>query len=344
MSIMTVRGEIQSSEIGITDTHDHLFLNGTKFFKEPLKATKYGLYNQKITLDNLSRVLANVYAVKENLIFDDFDLAANELTEFKKAGGRTFLDPTPVDLGRDVSALKKLANLLDLNIITATGYFKHEYNAEILEDKTVADIYDEMMKEITYGIGDTGIRPGVIGELGTGVGISPTEEMVLIAAAQVNKDTGLPMLVHIEPWLENFYQVFLKASDILTKNGADLKKVCFCHLSHGFFEYNILKNILKSGTNIGFDDFGEPCMGPLYAPSDIHKIDILLKLVEDGFIDQILMGNDCDVRTKLHSYGGFGYDHFISNIIPVLRKKGLSGEQAEILLIKSPGKFLNIAK
>lgn len=269
-------------------------------------------------------------------------VAENELKEFKKAGGKTIIDPTTVDLGRDVRALRDLSRLLDLNIITTTGHYKESYSADLVKDASMEDLYREMMKEIQDGIGDTGIRPGLIGELGSGEDITPLEERGLVAAVKVQKETGLPIMVHFEPWLPGFYEVFQKIIALLTKNRAILDKVCICHLSHTFFDFSYYKKIMDTGVDIGFDDIGEACMGPEYAPSDVHKVDWLVQLVRDGHQKKILLGHDICGKTRLHTYGGFGYDHILSTIVPVLRKKGVPNDAIDDLLVRNPAELLDV--
>ena len=339
-----MKGLINKDDLGITDTHDHVFVKmlTNKYLEKELgEAAKNNLWNQKISLENLGFLALDYTCIKDNLILDDTDTAIEELIEFKKAGGNSIIDPTTVDLGRDPVALKKISNLLDINIITCTGYYKKEYNQKKISNYTVSDIYEEMLREITVGIGKTGIRAGIIGELGTGEDISSTEKNVLIAAAKVNNEIGMPIMVHTEPWLPEWINVARQILNILKENGANLEKVCLCHLSHGFFKYEYFKEIIDSGALLGFDDFGEPYGGPEFSPSDIHRIDNLVKLIVDGYTNNILLGNDVCHKMRLHKYGGWGYDHFLSNIIPKILEKGISNDIIDSLIKINPKNYLD---
>ena len=67
---------------------------------------------------------------------------------------------------------------------------------------------------------------------------------------------------------------------------------------------------------------------PVYSyPTDNDRIRILLKLIEDGFINNILIGNDVCMKYHLHKYGGFGYDYFLNNVLPILKDRGLNEKQ-----------------
>jgi phosphotriesterase-related protein len=345
MSILTVKGLINKDDLGVTDAHDHLFIKLSPHLyieKKSGGAAKNNLWNQKISLENLGFLALDYTSIKDNLILDDMQTAIAELIEFKKAGGNSLIDPTTIDLGRDPVALKKISNLLDINIITCTGYYKKEYNQKKLNNYTVSDIYKEMFKEITVGIGKTGVRAGIIGELGTGENISDTEKNVLIAAAKVNNEIGIPIIVHTEPWFPGWINVARQLLNILKENGANLEKVCLCHLSHGFFKYEYFKEIIDRGAFLGFDDFGEPYGGPEFSPSDIHKIDNLVKLIEDGYKNNILLGNDICHKMRLHKYGGWGYDHFLSNIIPKILETGVSNNIIDSLIKVNPKNYLDV--
>ena len=342
MAITTVTKEISKSEIGLTSCHEHIFIKLLKTFEEPQEANRTNLFNQKISLENLHYLIVDFTCMRDNFIVGNIEIAEKELKEFKKVGGKTIIDPTTIDLGRDVVALRSLSRLLDINIITTTGFYREAYNIDMVENMTVDDICKNMVKEIKEGIGDTGIKAGMIGELGSAEDVSNSEEKVLTAAAIAQKDTGVPIMVHFEPWQDSFFDNFLKITNILEKNGANLKKVCICHLSHGFYDYKYLKNICDRGVYVGFDDFGEPCLGPINEPSDIHKMERLLKLVEDGYVKQILTGNDVCLKTRLQTYGGLGYNHFIGDIIPLLRKRGLLDSDVADLLSNNPAEFLDV--
>ena len=76
--------------------------------------------------------------------------------------------------------------------------------------------------------------------------------------------------------------------------------------------------------------------------SDSYRINNLLRLIHKGYIKNILIGNDTCFKHRLHYYGGFGYDHFLRNILPILRYEGVTEKEIRTLLIENPARFLNI--
>ena len=342
MSVNTVNGEIDANELGVTDVHEHIFGNFLKDFRKPQEATKQYLAEQKVSMENLGILNINQFAIKDNLVLNDEKLAESELLEFKKAGGRTVVDATPAYVGRDPIALKRVSNALGINIIASTGFYRKRYHPHKVQRMSVEEISDWMTKEIEVGISDTGIRAGMIGELGTSEVIHPDEEKVLIATARVNKKLGVPVMVHLEPWKSLAMDVL----KILSKNGANLEKVYLCHLDDSFYNYEYYESIIKTGAYIGFDTFGEfAILDPTFrCPSDDERIETLLKLLDDGYGEKILVGSDICRKRQLHKYGGWGYDHFLSNVLPVLRKKGITKELEKMLTIENPKNYLDVKK
>jgi phosphotriesterase-related protein len=162
----------------------------------------------------------------------------------------------------------------------------------------------------------------------------------LIAAARVNKKLGVPIMVHTEP----FVLLANEALKILHKNGADLNKVCICHLDLGEFNFNYCEKIIKTGAFIGFDTFGyvDQLTEIIRPPSDNCRINNLLRLLERGYIKNLLIGNDVAFKHRLRKYGGYGYNHFLENILPLLRYEGVTEKEINTLIVENPIRYLNI--
>ena len=194
-----------------------------------------------------------------------------------------------------------------------------------------------MRREIEEGIGDTGVRAGIVGELGTSASIHPDEKKALIAAAHLHRSFGVPLMVHTDP----HSRMAPSALSILEKAGADLGKVSVCHLDSAFFEPAYYDEILATGAYIGFDTFGENfCLHPNYGPSDLDRIKALCRLVDRGFAGQILLGCDVCLNSRLHRYGGWGYDHLLTNVVPAMRRLGLGTAELAAMLEESPSVYL----
>jgi phosphotriesterase-related protein len=174
--------------------------------------------------------------------------------------------------------------------------------------------------------------------MGTSERLYPEEVKVLVAAARVNSSVGVPLVVHTEPKSR-------LASDILnllSRNGADLSKVSLCHMDSDFMEDEYYEGILKTGAKIELDTFGENfCLHPNYGPSDLDRVKRLCTLLEKGYVRQVMLGCDVCLKCRLHAYGGWGYDHLLRNVIPAMKRYGISDDEIEIMLVQNPQEFLD---
>jgi phosphotriesterase-related protein len=338
MPVMTVKGEISSKDLGITDIHEHILSDFSRNHEPQPDPEGTGLADQELGIDNLGIVTQNPMAIRDNLVLNDEDVAARELAEFKKAGGKTIVDPTTAELGRNPIALRNISRQLDIHIVTCTGHYIQAYHDASTHTMSEQGLTDRMLEEVTVGIGDTGVRAGIIGELGTSDRIYPDEEKVLRAAAAVYRRTGTPIMVHTDPQSRNAPQ----AIDILRKAGANPAKISICHLDSNFFEEEYYEAILSAGANIEFDTFGEHfCLHPNYGPSDLDRIKALRRLIDAGFADRIMLGNDICLKCRLHRYGGWGYDHLLKNVVPAMKRLGLGDDSLKVMLEENPRRFLD---
>jgi phosphotriesterase-related protein len=334
MSVITVTGEISADKLGITDIHEHILCDFSKNH-EPSGGHPD---EEKIEITNLGVVTDNPLAVKDNLVLSDVDLAIQELGHFGKAGGGTIVDLTTVEIGRNPSSLRRISFESGINIVTCTGHYIQSFQSPATRALSVEAQQEEMLKEIRQGIGDTDVRAGVIGEIGSSERLYPGERRGLIAAARVNSTVGVPVIVHTEPKS----RLAMEILDLLSENGADLSKVSLCHMDSDFMELEYHEGILQTGANIEFDTFGENfCLHPNYGPSDLDRIKRLCTLIDKGYVSQLMLGCDICLKCRLHAYGGWGYDHLLSNVLPAMKRLGISEHEIEVMLVQNPREFLD---
>lgn len=344
MPVMTVTGLVDSDKLGIISPHEHVLWDIRNQFREFSEASKRALSEQKVGINNLDVLSRNPYAVKDNLVQGDLKVAEEELLEFKRAGGDTVVDATSIGVGRDPEALKKISRSTDINIIAGCGYYTYDTHPKDMDDKTIEEIEREILTDLKTGINGTNIRAGVIGELGTSEEIHPNEKKGLISAAKAQVETGVGIIVHIYPWAKRGLEVL----DILSKNGVKTNRVSINHVDVEI-DLEYCKSIVQSGAYIEFDNFGKEYFiakrdrgfaGGIFM-RDIERVKALKELIEAGYLDNILISCDVCLKTLLHRYGGWGYDHILTHIVPMMREEGITEEQIEVLLKENPKKFLD---
>ncbi|RAV19634.1 hypothetical protein DQG23_19420 [Paenibacillus contaminans] len=347
MAVMTVTGKVSAGSLGLVLPHEHAFIDLRDLVPAPHTISGKALAQEKVSLTNLGRLHRNPYAVLDNAVLDDERIMEWELHEFKKAGGKTFVDLTLRDIGRDPVLLARLSRALDIYIVAGCGYYIKASHPPGMDDKTVEDITEEILREIRCGIDGSDIRAGVIGEIGTSEIIYPNEKKALIAAALAQKETGLGIHVHTDLWATNGYEVV----KILTGHGAPPEKICINHIDVDL-KMNYMKDLLNLGVYIEFDNFGKEfyadrrhksVLKGLFA-RDIERVRAIKELIDCGFANRILLSNDVCLKTCLHHYGGWGYDHMITNIIPMMLDEGITHEQIQTLMVANPAAFLDDGK
>jgi phosphotriesterase-related protein len=319
--INTVLGVISPGDLGVTLVHEHIVSSYPGWECDPLTRP----YNRE--------KLASV--------------CMRSLEPVKAFGVRSIIDATPVDLTRDVDIMKEVSEKMGINIICSTGryteeegkwaYLKKRSRSKIGDMGT--ELYEGMMHEIEKGIGQSGVKPGVI-KAGTGQDrISPIEEAVLRAAARASKETGIPVITHTENGTMGPEQ-----AEILTAEGADPRRVMIGHMcGNPSIGYQV--SVLDKGVNIAFDRFGLE----LFVPDRVRTA-ALAGLLGIGFADRIMLSQDFIASS--FGRGGKRPDelskqvanwspvNIFKNILPALKKAGVTDAQINTMTIENPRRLL----
>ncbi len=345
MPVITVQGVKESTDLGVITPHEHILLDLRNQFTYHPEATRTAYAEQTVNIRNLDVLSRDPYAVRDNLLMNDMRLAERELLEFKKAGGDTVVDATSTAIGRDPEALMRISRATGLNVIAGCGYYTYDTHPANMDAKTVDEIAAEMVRDITVGMQGTGIRAGVIGEIGTSVEIYPNEKKVLVAAAAAQRKTGAAVIVHTYPWGKQG----LEALRILLDNGVAPRKVSINHVDV-VLDLDYCVKIAETGAFFEFDDFGKEYFidkryrgfaGGVFA-RDIERVKALKTLIEKGFLANILMSCDVCLKTLLHRYGGWGYDHILTHIVPMMLDEGIPRQKVDVILRDNPREWLDM--
>jgi len=348
-SIITVSGEIDPDLAGVTLPHEHLLIDGSCWWKEPARedVARQRIANLPITMDLLGEIRrAPTQSVRSNLILDDANLAEREILEFKKHGGSSVVDATSIGLNRNPSLLRQIAERTGLNIIAGCGFYVQASHPSYLSSKTVEELSTVMIHEASEGIDGTGIRPGILGEIGLSQGIFPSEEKVLRAACMAQRRTGLALMIH--SWISR--EDTLKILEIVEQEGCDPSRAIMAHRDasiDGSLDLEIQQEIAKRKMYVEYDLFGSEefraAQGLMVQlPHDLERVKAIRKLADLGFLDNILISQDACRKHHLKEYGGWGYAHILGNILPVFRASGFAEEELKTILIDNPKRMLTV--
>ncbi len=348
--VQTVLGVISPDELGITLAHEHCLVDITVLFTEPAEAGQKSLAYQPITLENFGWVRYHSVNSLDNLQVFDEEIAIKELQFYKRAGGNSLVDVTNIGLARDPLALTRIARATGLNIVMGSGYYVGPSHPLELENKTEEEIAQEIVRDITTGVGDSGIRAGIIGELGCSWPLTDNERKVLRASARAQKLTGAAITIHPGRHESAYSEVI----EILGDAGADLSRTIMGHIDSRIFDHarrlEMVEKCATAGCYLEYDTFGHESYLPLRTPhigidriNDRQRVDDISRLIDRGYLNQILVSQDCCMKMTLRHYGGTGYAHILSNVLPRMRDHGITDEAIHTILVENPRSVLAFA-
>jgi predicted metal-dependent phosphotriesterase family hydrolase len=267
----------------------------------------------------------------------DEDLIADELRDFRRRGGGTLVDLTLDGVGRDPSRLRRLAGVTGLNIVMGTGWYRGaHYPAEALIDRSSVDnLAGVIVGEFAEGVGGTGIRPGIIGEIGTDKPwVSAQEERVHRAAARAARETGMAITTHgvRSP-------VGLAQLRVFEEEGVDPARVVIGHAD----SYPVLDHylaILERGANLQFDFLGHRFQTE--EAEEPRLVEHIVELLERGWGGQLLLSQDVCHNRQLKAYGGFGYVYLHQHFLPTLRTAAVGEGEIHTMTHDNPARILTI--
>jgi phosphotriesterase-related protein len=340
----TVLGMTESQDLGVTLTHEHLFIDGKCLFTEPEAASEQALAYEPVDWHNLSWLRYHPYENLDNMRLLDEPEAIDEAMLFKKAGGRTIVDATITGIGRDPRALARVSRLTGLNIIMGSGYYTAPSLGPEFAARTEPEIAQEIIRDITVGVGNTGICSGLIGEIGCSWPLHDYERKVLKAAAKAQQKTGACLSVHPGRNRKAPFEVI----DILEKSGADLSRVIICHIDARIRDHEGRTQLLQKGCILEYDLWGWEGHFPNYwtadeymdLPNDTQRIYEIRQHIEEGYLNQLVMSHDICAKTRRVRYGGWGYAHILNYVVPMMRQRGITQEQINTIIISNPRRLL----
>lgn len=340
----TVLGPVPATALGITLPHEHLLIDFAVMFREPAGASEKGLAYQPVRLGNLGWVRQHFNANLDNLRLLDEDVARDEAWLFRRAGGQTFVDATNRSLGRDPAALARVARATGLHIVMGSGYYVAAAHPPDMDRRSVDDLAREIVRDVTVGAGDTGIRAGLIGELGCTWPWTENEKKVVRAGVIAQRETGAPLMIHPGRHESAPAEIL----DLVRKEGGDLSRTIMCHIDRTMAEVERVLDLAATGVYLEYDLFGlensyYPYNPDFDMPNDGGRMRHVLKLIAAGRGRQVLLSHDIAYKTSLTRWGGYGYHHLLVNVVPRLRRKGLDQAALDTLLVENPARIMAFA-
>jgi predicted metal-dependent phosphotriesterase family hydrolase len=307
--VMTVSGPIPPERVGFALPHEH-----TKISLRQIPGLDW-----EMTGDELS--------------------VADELSDFRRRGGSTLVDLTLPGVGRDPERLRRLTSRTGVQIVMGCGWYRGPfYPAEArIDQRSVDDLAGELVAEFERGVGETGVRPGIIGEIGTDKPwVSALEERVHRAAGRAARRTGMAITTHGVQSPVGRDQLA-----ILLDEGVDPGRVVIGH-ADSWPDLDHYLAILERGANLEFDRLGNR-FSPMDEAREPRIIELLVELLDRGFGGQILLSQDVSHDMQLKVNGGFGYTYLQQHFLPAMRTAAVGEGELERMTIDNPRRILTLA-
>ena len=349
--VMTVTGLVDPASLGPTSPHEHLIIDFLAVGEEAQKSHQVAFnmregtaadWEEPLSLPTYYEARRNPFLFRDTLQLTDVDDAINAMHDYKAAGGGCIVDVTPIGVGRNPAGLERISRASGVNVVMGTGYYVKDYQPAYIAHLSEDAIADLIVADIETGDPATGVRPGIIGEIGLVWPVHPDERKVLRAAAKAQQRTGLALTIHPGRHRE----APLDAIRTVEAAGGDPTRTVIDHLDRTLFEVEDFLELARTGCYVEQDLFGWETsyypMADIDMPNDAMRVNKVVALAAAGHLDQILISLDIDSRSRLSRYGGEGYQHILRNVVPILRRKGFSDAEVERIVALNSQTMLTI--
>ncbi|WP_394429973.1 phosphotriesterase family protein [Streptomyces sp. SGAir0957] len=233
-------------------------------------------------------------------------------------------------MGRDPHALAALARETGVAVVAATGWYYEPFHTPEVAEASVEQLTESLVGEIEGGFGPSGIRPGVLGEVGSHGDVpSEPEARSLRAAARAAVATGLSVATHAQLGRGGLAQL-----ELLSSEGLPAHRVSVGHQDL-LDDPGVHKELAASGAYVAFDTVGKESY-----QSDETRLRLLLGLIEAGYADRALLSCDISRHAYLEAEGGQGYGHLFRSFLPRLRAAGVDDDLIDLMTRRNPLRFL----
>lgn len=217
-----------------------------------------------------------------------------------------------------------------MNIILSTGYYLERYIRDYIKDAGASELSQQVVKDLTCGIGSSALCAGVIGEIAwRHEGPGECEKKAWEAMSTAALETGAVVSTHPSLGIQQIPQ-----AQYLIERGIQPQKIVIGHIEF-YPDDESLKNLLKKGVYIGLDMIGKRGMA-----RDEYRADTVRKVKNWGFLSQLTLSLDICRTENLKTSGGYGYVYLFETFLPMLKERGITQDDIELMLEANPASLL----
>jgi phosphotriesterase-related protein len=318
--VHTVTGPVETSELGQVLMHEHVF----------------------VLTPDVQQNHPEEWGSEDDRVAD----AVAKLTALAATGVSTIVDPTVIGLGRYIPRIQRIAEQVDLNILVATGCYTYEdvpfffhHRGPALDAALGTSVPDPMVdmfvRDVTDGIGGTGVRAAFLKCAIDRPGLTRGVERVLRAVAQAHHRTGAPITVHTHPGSRQG----LAVQRVFGEEGVDPRRVVLGH-SGDTTDVDHLMALADAGFVLGMDRFGINLDTTFEA-----RADTVVEMCRRGYAESMVLSQDASCYIDwvdpfvMEMLTQWRYTHIHEEVLPYLREHGVSDEQIETMLVTNPRRY-----
>ncbi len=323
-TVETVRGPVDTADLGNVLMHEHVFVLGTE-----LRQNFPDFPNQ---WDEEARVAD----------------AIAKLTECKSRGIDTIVDPTVIGLGRYIPRIQRINEQVGINIVPATGVYTYNdvpFQFHFSGPGLLFDVPEPMVelfvKDIREGIADTGVKAAFLKCAIEEPGLTPGVERVMRAEGRAQVETGVPITVHTNPHTQSG----LVAQRVLASEGVDLTRVVIGH-SGDSTDLDYLCKLADAGSYLGMDRFGLDALCPFE-----DRVNTVVELARRGYAEKMVLSHDaaCFIdwfteEGRAAAVPNWNFTHISDQVLPALRERGVTDEQITTMMVDNPRRYFETVR
>ncbi|MFG3442821.1 phosphotriesterase [Nonomuraea sp. NPDC047897] len=271
--------------------------------------------------------------------------AAAKLEALKAEGVDTIVDLTVVGLGRYVPAVQRVAELTSVNIVAATGLYTYDALPPYFANRGPGSLFggpdrlaEFFVRDLTQGIGRTGVKAAMLKCATDRAGMTPGCERVFRAVAEAHLETGAPITTHSHSGTRGG----LEQQRLLASLGVDLTRVVIGHAGDST-DVAYLEELVAGGSYLGMDRFGIDTISPFE-----DRVAIVAEMCARGHADRMVLGHDSycfndrfDAEVVRRRHPGYHLLHVSRDVLPELRRRGVTEEQVHQMLVANPRRVLS---
>lgn len=317
-AVPTYRGPVAADALGRTLTHEHLF----------------------VLSPDLDREYPHPEWDREAAVAT----AVAGLEDLWGLGVRTVVDLTVPGLGRDAALVAEVARQVRVHLVAATGWYTDDVLPPFFRTHGPGrlvggpdPLVDLFRRDVLEGIGDTGVRAGMLKVVTDRPGFTPDVTRVMEAAATVHRETGVPVTTHSNPATRNG----LDQVRFLLDRGVDPERLVIGH-SGDSEDLDYLLALLDTGVTLGMDRFGMAHTG-----DDRKRVGTVLALLARGYAGQLVLSHDSAYFSRVtppswrrRHTPHWTHDHLDRRIVPELLERGARQEDIDTMMTSNPRRLL----